>query len=275
MLHSSYYYLLRGLEVEYRLIRASGLRVVYRNGVVAVDGVDIVLREGVVTGVIGPNGAGKSSLLKAIAGLIQYNGLVYIDGYEVSRTPYRVLARLISYTSSISVPEMLSYTVYEALLLSRYPLSRGFFETSEDEAIVERILVETGLEGLADRRLSELSSGELQRVLFAMAIARDPRYLLLDEPDNHLDLRGKAWVSMFIKKFSRGRVVVLSTHDLLFAFNTVDYIVLLDHGRIVYSGYRDDVLGASELFEKVYGVRILFKRDNGRVYPIPLYEIVS
>ncbi len=253
-------------------IKAMGLRVVYKGGVVAVNGVDIVFRKGVVTGIVGPNGAGKTSLLKALARLVPYQGLVYIDGYEVSRRPYSFIARMLSYTSDLDTPSFLSYTVYEALLLSRYPVSRGFLESRRDYEVVDRIVGELGLEKLVDRRLNELSSGELRRVLFAMALAREPDYLLLDEPDSHLDLGGKAEISRIIRRYSSGRTIVLTTHDLLFAVNTVDYVVVMDSGRVVLAGKVGEAIVNKGVLEKIYGVKIEAVWRNGRLLIIPLYH---
>ncbi len=253
-------------------VKVRGVSIRYLGGrVLAVDNVSLELGGNDMVGVIGPNGSGKTSLLRAIGGLVSYSGAIYIDGLEVSRTPRRTLARLLSYSSDITVPEALSLTVLEAVLTSMYPVLRGFIESREDVERAYNMLRELGIDGLADRRLSELSSGELKKALIAMAIARKPRVLLLDEPDAHLDIASKRNLAELLSKLRGRALVIFATHDILWASYTATKIILLKQGRVVAAGRVEDVV-KPDILEKVYGVKFTVTRLRDKVIPIPLYQ---
>lgn len=250
------------------------VRVVYKKGlIVAVKSISLVIEKDDILGIIGPNGAGKTSLLKAIARITEYDGAIYIDGREVSRTPHSVLARLLSYAGDIDVPEMMSLTVLDAVLTSRYPVSKGFFETKEDIEKALKILENLGIIELKDRRLDELSSGELRKVVLAMALAREPKVILLDEPDAHLDMGSKIIISRIIKGLSKYSITIFTTHDILFAINTASKIMLLRNGEVVGYGSINNVV-KKDLLSKAYGAefKVLKDPETNIPIPIPLYE---
>lgn len=255
-------------------ISLHNVSVVYRKGlIIAVKNISLVVGKGSILGIIGPNGAGKTSLLKAIAKMVKYNGVIYIDGYEVSQTPHRVIARILSYAGDIDVPEMLSLTVLDAVLTSRYPVSKGFFETREDVERALEVLEKLGIIGLKDRRLNELSSGELRKVVLAMALAREPKVILLDEPDAHLDIQSKINISRIIKNIARYSITIFTTHDVLFAFNTASKILLLRGGEVIGYGSIDYVV-KNNLLSRAYGAhfKVVADPETGKPIPIPSYE---
>jgi len=245
--------------------------VTYRKGlIVAVKGVSLSIGKGDVLGIIGPNGAGKTTLLKAIAKIIGYRGTIYIDGYEVSSTPHHVIARILAYAGDIDVPDMLSLTVLETVLTSRYPVSKGFLDTKEDKAKAMEVLRTLGIEDLAHRRLDELSSGELRKVIIAMALAREPRAILLDEPDAHLDMGSKIVISRLIRRISRRSIVIFTTHDIFFAVNTASKIALLRNGSVIGVGRVEDIV-KKDLLTRTYGVDFNIVYVDGKPLPIPVY----
>ena len=246
------------LSVEYRVVKA------FSHVSFSIDGKKVL-------GILGPNGAGKTTLLKAIAGIVKYSGSVFIDGKELSRIPMKTIAKLLSYASDINPPEFMPLTVVEALLMSRYPVSRGFFDKARDKRFVEQVMEELGIAHLRNRRLNELSSGELRKVVIAMALAKNPRYILLDEPDSHMDLRSKVLISKIIRKLARKHVVVFTSHDILFALNTADYLILLKDGVIVKQGYVEEVV-STDVLEKLYGIKFRQIIVDGKKLFIPVYS---
>lgn len=252
------------------LLRCTGLGV-EAAGRRILDNVSLEAYMGRPLAVIGPNGSGKTTLLKSIAGLVGHSGSVYLDGRELSRMPARAVARLVSYSSDIALPEYMDLRVYEAVAVSRYPVSTGFFETERDYEEIRWALRSVGALELWDRRLGSLSSGEMRRVVLAMAIARHPRVLLLDEPDSFLDARGRVEVSRIIRRLSGETVTVFATHDLVFAANTASYMVALHNGRVVAEGGVDEVLRPSVL-EKIYGVEMVVVVENGSYLIAPRYR---
>jgi iron complex transport system ATP-binding protein len=119
---------------------------------------------------------------------------------------------------------------------------------------INEVCERLGLSDLVSRRLSELSAGELQRVVLAAALVKDPKVLLLDEPDGHLDVYSKTWLSSFLREISSRVTIVLSTHGPLFASMTCDYYVVLSRGRVVFTGFHDELLRDTSLLESVYNV---------------------
>jgi len=253
------------------VIRVEKLKVVYEKAnIMALRDIMLDIHENMILGILGPNGAGKTTLLKSIAGILPYQGYVYVDGIEVSKAPLRVLSRLISYMGDVVVPEALSLTVFEALLTARYHILRKFFETRQDIEIVDETLKKLGISHLKNRRLSQLSSGELRIVIIAMALVKNTKYILLDEPDAHLDLKNKIMVSRLIKQFSRDKVVVFTTHDVYFAINTSTHIALLKNGKLIYVGDVKDVIEKNYL-EKAFDVKFKLLRDRELPVPVPVY----
>ncbi len=236
------------------MISARKLTVVYkRSGVVALRGVDLTIPSNAVTCILGPNASGKTTLLKAIAQVVDYSGVVEISGRD-AKSMLRELRRILSYASVLEERELLGVTVLDVLVYSRYPVSKGFFTSREDVEKAREVAVKLGIEGLLGRRLGELSAGELQRVVLAAALAREPKVLLLDEPDSHLDVRAKTWLSEFLREISSSVTVVLSTHDPLFASATCEYFVVLSRGGVVFAGSKSELLENAHILEEVYGV---------------------
>jgi iron complex transport system ATP-binding protein len=255
------------------LIRIDNLRVIYRGGVIGIDGLNTTIPAGKITCILGPNGSGKTTLLKAISKMVRFEGAIYIDGLEVRKTPLKVLARILSYTSTLSVVDILSLTVREALLTARYPLSKGFFESREDIKLLMEIASELKLVELLDRKLYELSGGELQRVILGTALMKKPKYMLFDEPDSHMDLGYKAQLIIWLKKWKERSTIVLSTHDIMFGYDIGDYFIVLSRGRPVFIGDRMSLYNSVEILEKVYGVVINRLEINGEKKLVPIYKV--
>lgn len=256
------------------MITTRKLRVVYRPpGIEAVKDVSIEIPEKTVTCIIGPNASGKTSILKAVASLVEYEGGVYIDGREARET-VKLLRKILSYAHGLNTAtDYLGARVLDVLLFSRYPISSGFADSRLDYEEVYRVSELLGIEHLLHRRLSELSSGELQRVVLAAALAKDPRIVLLDEPDNHLDPAHKVWLSELLKELSKSKTVVITTHDTVFASSTCDYVVVVSGGRVIYTGFIDGLVENPEHLEKAYGVNFSVLLTNSRKILVPVYDI--
>jgi iron complex transport system ATP-binding protein len=224
--------------------------------------------------VIGANGAGKTTLLKVIGGLLRAgSGSVQIDGLEVAAIPRRQIARLVA-----AVPQELvipfSFTVREMVELGRtaYLGRFGGFD-AVDRSAVDHALQVTDSTGLAARVVNELSGGERQRVLVAMALAQQPRILLLDEPTQRLDLTRQAEVLDLIRDVSteRGLTVLAAIHDLNLAGLYFDRLIVLSGGAIVADGAPGEVIKA-EVLEPAYAGRLRFMSVAESAIPIVLPE---
>jgi iron complex transport system ATP-binding protein len=252
------------------MIEINGLTVSY-NGCKVLRNITLSIPKGKVTCIIGPNGAGKTTLLRTIAGHLPYKGSVKVNGLEVSGQPKRYLARIVSLIEPFETSEMLTLTVREALLTSRYPYTRSFFETKRDMEIVEEAARRLRLQHLLDRRLSQLSSGELQRAAIASAIIKDTPIILLDEPDSHIDPGSKAELIGILKNLAGRKTVVFTTHDIIFASLLGEHSIILNNGRIVFEGPVEKLVESKTIVEEVFNTTLRILDVDGRNILVPVY----
>lgn len=237
------------LQVRGLTVRLSGRTVL--------DLVDLDLDPGEWVAVVGPNGAGKSTLLRTLAGLLApAGGEVAIDGLPLATMGLRDRARRLG--SVRQLPEVPpGMTVRDYVLLGRTPhLAPLQREGRDDRRIVAEVLAMLELLGFADRLLSTMSGGELQRVFLARALAQQPRILLLDEPTSALDLGRQQEVLELLDglRHRLGLSVLATMHDLTLAAQFGDRLVLLDRGRVLADGPPGTVL-SDDLIDRVYRAR--------------------
>jgi iron complex transport system ATP-binding protein len=218
-------------------------------------GVSCSLRSGEVVGLIGPNGAGKSTLLRAMLGLVRSEGAITLDGASLSEFGPDQRARLLAYLPQereVAWP----ISVERLVALGRTPYlqpMKGF--SPEDTMQVERAMEEMEVSGMRHRVVSELSGGERARVLIARAVAQDTPILLADEPTAGLDPAHQiALMEVFAALAARGRIVIVSLHELSLAARWCHRLLLLDDGLKAAEGTPSEVLTAANL-ERTYGVQ--------------------
>ena len=218
--------------------------------------VTLEVTAGEVVSLIGPNGAGKTTLMRAISGVIPLkSGSVYVDGQDLSVTPIAQRARLLAVVPQARklTPE---YTVKQAIMMGRTPYLGWLGNPSQsDFDTVDWAIDRTGISGLVERRVDELSGGEQQLVLVARALAQDAPVILLDEPTAHLDLRHQATILELMHNLARENrlAVLMSLHDLNLVSIFSDRIALLDQGTILANGLPYEVLVREQL-SRVYQV---------------------
>lgn len=212
---------------------------------------------------IGPNGAGKSTLLRVITGrLPAASGCVRLFGRPVRDIPAAERAGLAAVVPQ-SFPAIPPFTIEELVLMGRTSsLSRWARPAAEERAAVEEALDQTDLQPLRRRRIGELSGGERQRAALAMALARRPRLLLLDEPTSHLDLHHGLEILERLERLNRetGLTVLITNHDLGLAAEFSDRLVLLRDGRVAADGTPASVL-REDLLSDVYRCDLRVRRD--------------
>ena len=246
------------------------VRVEY-GGCAVVSSVDETLSAGEWLCLIGPNGAGKSSLLRALAGLVNFSGSVQLDGGEIRGLSARELARQVAFVPQEPVlPDDMSVTDY--VMLGRNPYISTFGrESAHDRDIVAGLITELSLAVYARRMLGTLSGGERQRVVIARALAQEAPVLLLDETTSALDLGHQQHALELVDRLRRAKnlIVVSAMHDLTLAGLYSDRLLLLHQGVGVARGSAREVL-RSETLAEFYGVsaRVIHEQD-GTVVVVP------
>ena len=201
----------------------------------AVDDLSFAVRAGAVTGFLGPNGAGKTTALKVIVGLARPSaGCALVDGSPVGAVAAGGFLLGVYIEPCGAHPGRSARNHLRSLAaLAGLPRSR-----------VEEVLALVGLERGAGRRVGTYSTGMRQRLGLAAALLGDPRILVLDEPLNGLDPQGIRWLRTFLREHAaRGKTVLLSSHVLSEAAQTVDDVVVIHKGRLVHQGSIDELAG--------------------------------
>jgi iron complex transport system ATP-binding protein len=222
-----------------------------------VDRLSCTVERGEWVALIGPNGAGKTTALRAIAGLLQYEGDVGVLARDARTLARKELARQIALVPQVPViPGDISVRAY--VLLGRTP-HLGYFgsEGRADQRAVDAALEQLDLVPFAERRLDTLSGGERQRATLARALAQDAPVLLLDEPTASLDMGRQQQVLEIVDRLRarRGLTVLSTMHDLTLAGQYADRLLLLDGGRLVAAGTADEVLTRALITEH-YGAEV-------------------
>jgi iron complex transport system ATP-binding protein len=239
------------------------------DGTEAVRGLSLEVAAGEWVMLIGPNGAGKTSALRALCGLLPFEGAASIDGRDVRAFGRRELAQLVAFVpQNPAAPHEL--TVAEYVLLGRTPhLGYLAVEGRRDRGAVARALERLDLLPFAERGLGSLSGGELQRAVLARALAQEAPILLLDEPTTSLDLGRQQQALELVDSLRRDGLTVLSTmHDLTLAGQYADRLVLLDRGAVAVEGPPREVLSPENLAAH-YGASVHVVHENGDVYVLP------
>src|SRR5579863_6125800 len=232
---------------------------VEREGTMALRNVTFSIEAGEHVAILGPNGCGKSTLLKTVTRECypRYPDLsrVRIWGEEIW-TLFELRATLGIVTNDLVTTCTKPYSALETVL-SGFFGSIGVWPnhhvTSEMELKAREALRFFDVEHLADHPLTEMSSGEVRRTVFARALVHDPKALLLDEPSNSLDIRAQHEVREAMRKLAQSGVsIVLVTHHLPDIIPEIERVIALKDGAIFFDGPKSDALNdhnMSELFD--------------------------
>lgn len=225
----------------------------------AVDGVSLDLAAGEWLALVGPNGSGKSTLLRLCAGLdAPGSGSVSVDGADLATLAPRERARCVALLPQ-SLPTVPAVRVRDFVLTGRYAHVRGRAAVgAADGRAVASALERCDAADLAERGVHELSGGQRQRVLLARALAQEAGVLLVDEPTASLDPEHQIGVCELLAELARaGCAVLVVMHDLVLASQYATRVALLERGRVVRAGAREEVLAPSVL-TPVYGRELWF-----------------
>ncbi|MDH2429124.1 ATP-binding cassette domain-containing protein [Sphaerisporangium sp. TRM90804] len=228
------------------MIHVSGLRKVYDTGVVALDGVDLDVREGEIFGVLGQSGAGKSTLLRCVNLLERpTSGTVAVDGQDLTALDIAGLRRARRRIGMIHQ--------HFALLSSRtvagnvaFPLEVAGVPRRERATRVAELLELVGLEGKASAYPAQLSGGQKQRVGIARALAARPKVLLSDEATSALDPGTTQSILALLRRLNAelGLTILLITHEMHVIKSVCDSVAIMRDGRVAEAGRLADLVAA-------------------------------
>ncbi|NDC36458.1 MAG: ABC transporter ATP-binding protein [Proteobacteria bacterium] len=215
--------------------------------------VSFSLDSGELVAMVGPNGAGKTTVLRSILGLVRPTaGAVYLLDGEIEKYSPRERARLIGYVPQ-RVSVVFPYSVRQFLEMSLYPVAgTSSFPHSRCTAIEESLEI-TQVANLATRELTELSGGELQRVMLASALVQKPKIVLLDEPASSLDPKHAQLLYQLLWQLvsERGLAVLMVTHDINSAIRCSTRVLALKHGTFGFDGAPQEFLQEG-ILEQLY-----------------------
>jgi iron complex transport system ATP-binding protein len=194
-------------------------------------------------------------------------GDVVLEGESILNMNRTRVARRLGYVPQRHPDTRLS--VFEAVLMGRKP-HMGWKTENGDYEVVERVIEKIGLAPLAMRSVSELSGGELQKVMIARALAQTPKVLLLDEPTSSLDLKNQLEVMGLIREIVReeGMSAIVAIHDLNIAVRFGDRFLMLKDHRVQAVAERDAL--SPEMIQNVYGVDVTIGKIDGRTVVVPV-----
>jgi len=217
-----------------------------------------------ITSLIGPNGAGKSTLLGIISRLLkQDGGNVFFMEKPLTAYKSNELAQHLSILRQANHIES-RLTVRELVAFGRFPYSKGKMKP-EDWAKVEEALLFTGLETMKEAYLDELSGGQRQRAFIAMIIAQDTDCILLDEPLNNLDMKHSVDMMQLLRRLvtEKGKTVVIVIHEINFAAQYSDQIIVMKDGKILYNDHAANIINPG-ILEEVFEIPFDIIERNGK-----------
>ncbi|NRG45063.1 metal ABC transporter ATP-binding protein [Bacillus sp. CRN 9] len=235
-------------------VDVKNLTVAYQKKAV-LKNVTFTVPEGKLIGIIGPNGAGKSTLIKAVLGLIpKASGEV-----KIYNKKYRAKDRIVGYVPQRgSVDWDFPTSALDVVLMGRYG-HVGWFKrpSKQDNQIARECLEKVGMEGYADRQISQLSGGQQQRVFLARALAQDAKVYFMDEPFVGVDAATeRAIIDLLNELKSQGKTVLVVHHDLQTVKDYFDDCILLNVETIA-SGPTEQVFTMENLHQ-TYGGKLAF-----------------
>jgi iron complex transport system ATP-binding protein len=210
---------------------------------------------GEFVGLIGPNGSGKSTIIKALSRIIQpYSGKILLDGHDLAKISRKKLACMVGVVTQMPLLPS-TFTAFEIVLMGRNP-HLGLFQSEgrRDWAIARRAMEKTSTLTLADRRINELSGGEIQCLLIARVLVQETEAILLDEPTANLDIGRQVEILNLIKSLcvENHLTVLAALHDLNLAAQYCDRLFLINRGRLHAQGTPAEVITEKNISE-VYG----------------------
>lgn len=232
------------VQLPLELLRTDSLAIGYKTGGAQnrlLENLNLVVRQGELVCFMGPNGIGKSTLIRTLAGLQPpLSGRVVTPQQDLKPELSKCISLVL--TDRITAVNM---TVQELVTYGRYPyLDWNLKLTAEDNNIIQKAIAQTRIENLAQKKLYELSDGQMQMAMIARALAQDTPLLLLDEPTAHLDQNNRVEIMNLLRNLAHhsDKGILVATHELDLALQTADTIWLTGKNKNMLTGIPEDLV---------------------------------
>lgn len=231
------------------MITADGIWFTYPDGVTALRGVSLRIKDKELVAIMGENGAGKTTLVKHFNGLLKpREGRITIDGLDTCEVSVAELARKVGYVFQNADHQLFSSTVYSEVA---FALKNFGYSEQEIRSRVQQVLRFLDLEKYRNASPFSLSGGERKRVALASTLCFDPEIIVLDEPTIGQDGSQKKKLGELIHSLNvKGKTAIIVTHDVEFAAEHVQRIIAMAKGRIVADGPSKKVLTNPKILQE-------------------------
>ncbi len=263
------------------MIRVENLGFSYNNKKDIFKGVSFHLKQGEIMAVLGANGIGKTTMMRCMMGFLKLKeGEVWIDGVNTKSMTPSCFWRNISY-----VPQaknlVFGYSVLDMVVMGlSQQVKFGYTPSKEDYEKAYELLKEMELEELAHRSCNSISGGQLQLVLIARALIKEPDILIMDEPESNLDMKNQLKVLEIMKKISKERnvTVIINTHYPEHALRYTDKTLILGRNSYVFDEShkaitKENIHQYFDVEASIYDVEVGEERYRG-ILPISIREAV-
>lgn len=214
----------------------------YEKGEKVLKNINLDIEKGKKIVFLGENGSGKSTLFLIMNGLLKIDsGNIFLEGRKItySRKMLSELRKKVGIVFQDPEIQIFAPTVYQEMA---YGLQNLNFSEEETEKRIMEISKELGIEKLLEKPCHHLSYGQKKRITLASIIVMEPEIMILDEPTAWLDTRNTEKIMEILNYLhEKNRTLIISTHDIDFAYRIADYIFVLSNGEIVEKGTRDEI----------------------------------
>lgn len=236
------------------LISTHELSIGYAGKPVLQSDLNLEVNRGQIISLMGQNGVGKTTFLKTINGLLPaHSGTVNLKDRSLTKLSRLQIAKECALVLTEKPPNQ-QLSVIDLVAMGRHPYSNWLGILShEDKTAVEAAIHQTNIDYIAERKIGELSDGQLQKVMIARALAQDTDLIILDEPVAHLDLNNKIEVMRLLRAIAQqGKGILISTHDIQVTTQLSDELWLFGFSEPVQTGLPEDLILNGQLEKTLY-----------------------
>lgn len=240
-----------------QILQVDNLNFSYQKNEQILDSISFSASKNEIIGIIGRNGSGKTTLLNTIAGFQKnYEGNIFINGFDIKEMNLKTRAKTFSYIQqkNLIIPEY--YIAKDFVLEGRRPFRNFGFYKMEDYELLDKVLDNCDLLSYKDKKINELSGGEIQRCIFARAIIKNSNLYLLDEPCSAMDIKYQKDFFSLTKtvKENSNSTILITIHDINLAVQNCDRILLLNKGKLIFNGKPEEI--TEKILTEAFGIPI-------------------